>query len=98
MSQSFGQYVRALRESAGLSQRALAGRLGVSHVTLGEVERGGARALAPRHWPVLVSAIGADADELARLARSEVDALRDENASLRAELARVVGLASYHGV
>ena len=95
---SFGQYVRQLRTSAHLSQRALAERLGIAHVTLGEVERGGARALAPRHWPALVAAIGADADELARLARPEVESLREENAALRAELARVVGLESYHGV
>lgn len=94
---TFGTYLRTIRLAAHLSQRALAERLGISHVTLGEVERGGARALAARHWPALV-AIGADPDELARLGRPEVDALREENAALRSELARLVGRESYHGV
>ena len=63
---NFGQYVKSLRTAANLSQRALAERLGLSHVYLGEVERGKRTALLPFRWPALVE-IGADPDELSRL-------------------------------
>jgi transcriptional regulator with XRE-family HTH domain len=58
MSESaFGRYIRAKRVEAGLSLRDVARSLGVSHVFLGEVERG-ARPLFPKErWPDLLKAI-----------------------------------------
>jgi transcriptional regulator with XRE-family HTH domain len=81
---SFGAYLKSLRESAHLSQRALAERLGVTIAHVGHVETGVRRALAERHWPALV-AIGADLDTLRRLAATPTEAaLHDEIARLRA--------------
>lgn len=94
---SFGSYVRDLRTAAGLSQRALAGRLGVSHVYLGEVERGKRDHLIRERWPVLVE-IGADPKVLEALGRPEVDRLREEVTVLRERLAALVGENAAHGV
>ena len=80
---TFGTYIRTLRQSAHLSQRALAERLGVTVGHVGHVEMGTRRALAERHWPALVE-LGADLDTLRRLAASpSVAALHDEIARLR---------------
>lgn len=50
---TFGTYLRDARERAGLSLRELAKRLGVSHVFLGEVERG-LRGLPRERWPLML--------------------------------------------
>jgi len=68
---NFGLYIKSLRTAANLSQHELARDLGVSHVTLGEVERGKRTTLAPRHWPELVRRIGADFGVLQALATTE---------------------------
>lgn len=49
----FGSYLRQMRMRAGLSLRDVAAGLGVSHVYLGEVERGVRGALKQDHWPKL---------------------------------------------
>jgi transcriptional regulator with XRE-family HTH domain len=50
----FGCYLRAKRIDARLSVRALAQQVGISHVYLGEVERGERGPLDRRHWPKLL--------------------------------------------
>lgn len=54
---SFGRYIRRRRVEAGLSLRAVADRLGISHVYLGEVERGVRPPFVRERWDALVSAI-----------------------------------------
>jgi transcriptional regulator with XRE-family HTH domain len=84
---SFGEYVKSLRTTAHLSQRALAERLGVTPAHVAHIEQGERRALAERHWPTLVE-LGADLDTLRRLSlRPEVAALHDEIDRLRSQLA-----------
>ncbi|MCB9761506.1 MAG: helix-turn-helix domain-containing protein [Alphaproteobacteria bacterium] len=69
----FGLYLRARRLAAGLSLRRVAEAIGVSHVFLGEVERGRVRVLPSRHWDALIAAVpGVDRAELARLADHSV--------------------------
>jgi len=58
MSKStFGQFIRNKRIAAHLSLRAVAEALGVSHVFLGEVERGVRPLLPTERWPRLMQAI-----------------------------------------
>ena len=65
---SFGKFLRLERVKAGLSLRKTAQELGVSHVYLGEVERGVRAPLARDRWPRLMAVIPAiSADQLARL-------------------------------
>lgn len=91
MSQSFGQYIRALRTAAHLSQRALAGRLGVSFPYLCHVEHGERPPLVPARWPVLIE-IGADYDMLLSLATAwRVASLEAQIAQLRAGMLPDVG-------
>ena len=54
---AFGAYVREAREQAKLSMREVANKLGVSHVYLGEVERGVRGPMDQKHWPVLMETI-----------------------------------------
>lgn len=53
----FGRYIRAQRVAANLSLRFVAGKLGVSHVYLGEVERGVRPPLKPSRWSKLVEIV-----------------------------------------
>lgn len=53
-STDFGRYLRAKRVEAKLSVRRLAELLGISHVYLGEVERGDRGPLDEKYWPTLV--------------------------------------------
>ncbi|HAA59284.1 MAG TPA: hypothetical protein DCE42_31335 [Myxococcales bacterium] len=53
----FSKYLREKRIEAEMSLRHLASILGVSHVYLGEVERGVHKTLPRRHWPKLINAI-----------------------------------------
>jgi transcriptional regulator with XRE-family HTH domain len=55
---AFGKFIRAKRIAAGLSLRDVADRLGVTHVTLGEVERGTRRSLKRERWDDLVRILG----------------------------------------
>src|SRR5579883_884013 len=57
MSATFGQYLRAQRIKSGKSLRKVADEIGVSHVFLGEVERGERAPLKRERWPQLVAAI-----------------------------------------
>lgn len=52
-----GEFIRRKREAAGLSLRAVSMAIGVSHVFLGEVERGVRKSLAESRWPALVEAV-----------------------------------------
>ena len=51
---AFGVYLRECRTSASKSLREVATHLGISHVYLGEVERGRRRTLPKRHWNALL--------------------------------------------
>jgi len=54
---TFGRYMRDKRIAAGRSLRDLAAELDVSHVYLGEVERGVSKPLREDRWPALVAAV-----------------------------------------
>ena len=54
---AFGAYVREMREKARRSLREIANQLNVSHVYLGEVERGVRGPMDKKHWPKLMKAI-----------------------------------------
>lgn len=86
MSKTFGEYLRAKRTDAGLSLRDLAKRLGVSHVFLGEVERGVKGGIARDRWNDLIKALpGVTIEELAQHAVG--DALRKLGLSLEDAMA-----------
>jgi transcriptional regulator with XRE-family HTH domain len=53
----FGQYIRQRRVEAELSLRFVADQLGISHVYLGEVERGVRPPLKKEHWAKLIATI-----------------------------------------
>jgi transcriptional regulator with XRE-family HTH domain len=56
---SFGRYVRGKRVEAHLSLREVADTLGVTHVYLGEVERGQRGPFPEKHWDALCKIIPA---------------------------------------
>lgn len=65
----FGAYLRQKRAAAGKSLREVAGALAISHVYLGEVERGRRRTLPEKYWEELVALIpGVSLAELRTLA------------------------------
>ncbi len=65
----FGAYLRRARVASGRSLREVASALAVSHVYLGEVERGVRGPLRPEHWSALLKAIpGLKAEDLERYA------------------------------
>lgn len=53
----FGGYLRTKRERLGVSMRSLAKSLGISHVYLGEIERGQKGYLPEKYWDKLVEVI-----------------------------------------
>jgi transcriptional regulator with XRE-family HTH domain len=53
----FGAYLRRMRIRGGYSLREVARAVGISHVYLGEVERGVRGPLNPEHWDALLKAI-----------------------------------------
>jgi hypothetical protein len=55
----FGTYLRRMRVASGRSLRDVASALGISHVYLGEVERGVRGPLREEHWAALIKAIPA---------------------------------------
>src|SRR5262249_24325477 len=55
-STPFGRYLRKHRLDAGLSLRDVSTALGVSHVYVGEVERGVRALVSKERWPALVAA------------------------------------------
>jgi transcriptional regulator with XRE-family HTH domain len=62
---TFGEYLREKRVEAGLSLRHVAERIGVTHVYLGEIERGKSAPLARKHWGLLMETIsGITPDDL----------------------------------
>jgi len=67
-----GRYLRAKRVAAGLSLRRVAEQIGVSHVYLGEVERGVRPPLKRERWPQVAEAIPkVTVDELQELHLSD---------------------------
>ncbi len=68
---TFGAYVRRHRNAAGLSLRVVAEALGVSHVYLGEIERGVRAMNRAAYWRALVDLIPTmSIEELKELAES----------------------------
>lgn len=65
---TFATYLRDARERAGLSLREAARLLGVSHVFLGEVERG-MRALPPARWQAVCEVLPVTMEKLTELER-----------------------------
>jgi len=53
----FGRYFRQAREEAGMSLRQAAKALGITHVYLGEVERGVRAPLPEKHWAKAIKVI-----------------------------------------
>jgi transcriptional regulator with XRE-family HTH domain len=53
----FGAYIRRMRIQCGRSLREVAQTVNISHVYLGEVERGVRGPLRPEHWDALIKAI-----------------------------------------
>lgn len=51
----FGVYLREVRTASGESLRRVAEELGITHVYLGEVERGRRRVLPEKYWQKLVA-------------------------------------------
>ena len=49
----FGNYIRRMRVASGRSLREVADAIGISHVYLGEVERGVRGPLMESHWDAL---------------------------------------------
>jgi transcriptional regulator with XRE-family HTH domain len=67
MSETFGKYLRAQRNKADVSLRKAADKIGVSHVFLGEVERGERAPLRREHWAKVVAAVpGVTIEDLER--------------------------------
>jgi transcriptional regulator with XRE-family HTH domain len=53
----FGAYLREVRTASGKSLREVADALGISHVYLGEVERGRRRTLPEKYWAALTEVL-----------------------------------------
>lgn len=69
---SFGIYLRSTRCAAGLSLRHVADSIGVSHVYVGEVERGVRGPMKPEKWLLLAKVVpGFSAAHAGRLVASE---------------------------
>lgn len=70
--ETFGTYIRDCRTKAGLSLRRVADALDVSHVYLGDIERGASRprkTLPRKYWPRLLEVVPTvKLEELDRLA------------------------------
>src|SRR5450432_255194 len=72
MPTTFGEYLKRKRVSAGLSVREVAQMIGVSHVTLGEVERGERPGLKRERWKLLEEFVpGFSVPEVERLMATE---------------------------
>lgn len=66
---AFGRYLKKKRMAAGMSLRQVGDLLEISHVYIGEVERGVRPAMKREWWPKLAASIkGITVDELERLA------------------------------
>lgn len=57
MSSPFGAYLREMRIASGKSLREVADALRISHVYLGEVERGRRRTLPEKYWKRLAKCL-----------------------------------------
>src|SRR5579872_614189 len=75
----FGDYVRHARVANGLSLREVADAVGISHVYLGEVERGVRGPLMESHWDALIAAIRG-------LTRTELQHAAEVSRALRLDL------------
>ena len=53
----FGEYLRSVRVKSGKSLREVAEALGITHVYLGEIERGKRRLLPEKYWGAFVKAV-----------------------------------------
>lgn len=71
----FGAYLREKRTAAGKSLRSVAEALSITHVYLGEVERGRRRILPEKYWTAL-------AREIPGVSVSELDEMASASAPL----------------
>lgn len=76
----FGNYIRHMRVESGRSLREVADAIGISHVYLGEVERGVRGPLMESHWDALIAAIPG-------LARAELKRAAQVSRALEIDLA-----------
>ncbi len=77
----FGNYIRHMRVESGRSLREVADAIGISHVYLGEVERGVRGPLMESHWDALIAAIPG-------LARAELKRAAQVSRALEIDLSR----------
>ncbi|MGH2460936.1 MAG: helix-turn-helix domain-containing protein [Chloroflexota bacterium] len=68
MAESFGKTIRELRKACGISQRDLAERSGIDFTYLSKIENERMPPPAEPTIQVMAETLGADADELIRLA------------------------------
>jgi transcriptional regulator with XRE-family HTH domain len=78
-STRFGDYIRRARVDAGRSLREVADEVGISHVYLGEVERGVRGPLIESHWDALIAA-------LPKLKREELERTAQMSRALQLDL------------
>src|SRR4051812_46110117 len=64
----FGDAIRAARIKAGISQKLLAERIGLSRESISNYERGEVQAISPALLEAFATTLGADARSLARTA------------------------------
>ena len=60
----FGRNLREARMNAGLTLRQLADKVGVTHVFIGEVERGVKARITEKHWDGLMKALSVKKKDL----------------------------------
>lgn len=82
----FAKFLLEQRHSAGLSARAVARQLGLSHVAYGNVERGKQDALAEAYWPALMDLYpGTTRGKLQSLAEASASSAEVDLSGLSAE-------------
>jgi DNA-binding SARP family transcriptional activator/tetratricopeptide (TPR) repeat protein/DNA-binding XRE family transcriptional regulator len=87
----FGSLVRSYRREAGLTQRELAVKAGLSVAALRDFEQSRRRRPRPRSLAALAGALGLDRDQTARLARAAAPARRGPDAAAPARTAHSSG-------
>lgn len=88
----FGEYIKQKRLEAALSLRDVADAIDVSHVYVGEVERGRRRSMPKEHWRALARAIPGVTEKELRL-RAALSAPLDPSEMEGRERDVVVALA-----
>lgn len=85
-SSAFGAFLQSRRHAAGLSARAVARELGLSHVAYGNAERGQPAVLAEQYWPALLTLYpDVGRSDLERLAAESEKVIEVDVSTLAAE-------------